>query len=289
MEKVFPDNRPADVQSADGRSADDRSAEDRLDPAFHKVRLITLYAHIVEVASGLFPQLLTYADMRRLLEINGESIAAKGDDFLGPVLAERLMPLCYTGDDSLDPNSSLAALAEAGALPKSYQARILLVWDLRNNAALAGCCIMCLFKVDRTLGTTRFTPKYCSDKGLPSLDSFLFVDVICSKKSPSGLVSILKAFKIASRTRATVLTGVAAIAINGKALSLLTGLGFASHTYKEQGDERHLCYMRTDDLNMDTVMSRLRFEGSEDILKICFRRGLTAKTHDKIVPRCSAG
>jgi hypothetical protein len=259
------------------------------DEAFRgRVKLITLYCNIAQVQSGLLPQLLSYFDLRRLLTIRDEEVSTRGDDYLSQVLVERLRPLCHTPGDMLDPTASLAALFEVGPVPKSYQERALMIWDLRNSVALAGCIIGCRFMQDATLGTQRFSEEYITTKKLPpDLTQMLFVDVVCSKRQPAATLGVMTFFKIAARTRRDRMVGVSAIAIHKRALSLFTGLGFASHEYREEGQTRWLCWLHTADLKMETVASRLNFEGSEDVFKICYRRGLTPKTTESVIARCS--
>lgn len=258
------------------------------DEAFHnRVKLITLYCNICQIESGLMPQLLSYFDLRRLLTVRDEDISTRGDDYLSEVLVERLRPLCHTPGDMLDPNASLAALAEIGPVPKSYQGRALMIWDLRNSVALAGCVIGCRFMPDATLGTARFSEEYIAAKRLPpDLGSMLFVDVVCSKRQPAATLGVMTFFKIASRTRRNKMVGVAGIAIHKRALALFSGLGFASHEYREQGQTRWLCWLHTADLKMDKVASRLAFEGSDDVFKICYRKGLTPKAQGNAIARC---
>ena len=60
------------------------------DEAFNTPRLLSLYTNICCIATGLMPQFLKYADLRRVLQTEGEEISAKGDDYLGEVLAALL-------------------------------------------------------------------------------------------------------------------------------------------------------------------------------------------------------
>jgi len=60
------------------------------DEAFNMPKLISLYTNICQIATGLMPQMLRYADLRRHLTVEGDSISAKGEDYLGHVLAEQL-------------------------------------------------------------------------------------------------------------------------------------------------------------------------------------------------------
>ena len=257
------------------------------DEAFNTPRLLSLYTNICCIATGLMPQFLKYADLRRVLQTEGEEISAKGDDYLGEVLANHLRAICQPdGDDSVDPNASLAALADTG-LARSYDARALLIWDLRDRAKLAGVVIACLWKVDATIATARFTPAYCQNKGLPDFSSYALVDVICSRRSPAALIGIMSLFKQASRQRARPIIGLCAVCINEAARARFAGLGFQEHAYREQGSQRWLVHMKTADLTMEKVSARLKFDGGEDALtRICTRNRLTAKTRDTIMTRC---
>jgi len=218
------------------------------DEAFNVPKLFGLYSQICSIATGLMPQLLKYSDMRRVLTVDGEEIRAKGEDYLGHVLAEQLREICQPGgDDSVDPNASLAALADSG-LAKSYEGRALLIWDLRDRCKLAGVLIACMFKVDATISTARFTPVYCHTNGLPDFSSYLLVDVICSRRAPAALIGIMSLFKFASRQRSRPVEGICAVCINEASRSRFAGLGFEEHAFREQGDRRWLLHMKTADL-----------------------------------------
>ena len=258
------------------------------DPAFNQAKLISLYANVCQVATGLLPQLLSYQDMRRVLLVNDEEISAKGEDFLGIVLSQRLREVCKTKGDMLDINASLAALAEVG-VARSYEGRCLLIWDLRDKCTVCGVLVACRFIPDETTSTAKFTEDYILEKKLPSdLNQYMLLDVVCSKRPPAGIIGVLTMFKIASRTRRNKLVGCAAVCINQESLKLFTSLGFHSHPFREKSVQRTLVYLRVDELKMEVIANRLKFEGSEDILtKICYRKGLSARNRDRAVMRCT--
>ena len=257
------------------------------DEAFNRMKLISMYTHACSINAGLLPLLLDYNALRRLLEIHDEEIGPKGEDVLSPIVASQLRNICKDKGQLLDINMSLAALAEAGAVPKSYQGRCLLTFDMRDKCSVAGVAIACRFMIDETIGTSRFDEEYILNHDLPTdLTQYLLIDVICSRKPPSALLSILYLFRKASQTRSNRLMGLAAICINKQALSLFAGLGFHKHEFREKGATRWLVFLRTDELDMKSVASRLKFEGSELLFNLCFRRGLTSRTKDKVVGRC---
>ena len=257
------------------------------DEAFNRMKLISMYTHACSINAGLLPLLLDYNALRRLLEIHDEEIGPKGEDVLSPIVANQLRNICKDKGQLLDPNMSLAALAEAGQVPKSYQGRCLLTFDMRDKCSVAGVAIACRFMIDETIGTARFDEEYILKHELPTdLTQYLLIDVICSRKPPSALLSVLFLFKKASQTRSNKLLGLAAICINKQALSLFAGLGFHQHEFRERGATRWLVYLRIDELNMRSVASRLKFEGSETLFNLCYRRGLTSRSKDKIIGRC---
>lgn len=261
---------------------------DPADPAFNHPKLISLYASLCGTQSGLYPLLLDYNALRRLLNINDEEISARGEDVLAPIVTTRLREICKEPGDLLDPNMSLAALAEAGPVPRSYQGRCLLIFNLRDRCSLAGCCICCKFMIDETIGTSRFgSDEYLLKNSLPTdLTSYLLVDVICSKTPPSALLSILYFFRKISQTRSNKLIGIAAICVNKSALNLFVSLGFKQFQFREKGSTRWLVHLRTEALEMARVASRLKFDGSDLLFSYCYRRGLTKRTEDRILARC---
>ena len=203
-------------------------------------------------------------------------------------LNSQLREICQPGgDDAVDPNASLAALADTG-LARTYEGRALLIWDMRDKARLAGLVIACKWKVDATLSTARFTNEYCNNNGLPDMSAYILVDVICSRRQPAALVGIMSLYKHASKQRKHPIAGMCAVCINEAARARFASLGFEEHAYREQGSRRWLLHMKMSDLTMEKVAQRLKYDGGEDVLqKICFRNGLSERTRDRIMTRCS--
>ena len=155
----------------------------------------------------------------------------------------------------------------------------------RGGGALAGALILCRFLVDATLGTARFDASYRAKHALPNLDSYWYIDVVCSKTKPSATLLILSAYALTARTKPAA-EGMAAVAISKQALRVFQELGFAAHAFREQGQPRWLVYAKHGDVTMARVMQRLNFEGHDEAVTLCFRMGLTKQSADKVVGRC---
>lgn len=256
-------------------------------PAFNDPKHVQSYLHLASVATGILVQKpLSYHDVRRVLEIEGETVTARGEDALARILAERLDTVCESPGALVDAKASLAALFDRGALPKSLQPRVLLAHNLRGGAALAGALILCRFLVDATLGTGRFDESYRAKHALPALDQYWFIDVVCSKTQPSATLLVLSAYALTAKTKPPA-KGIAAVAISRQALRVFQELGFAAHPYREQNQQRWLVHATHGDVTMARAMQRLRFDGHREVVSgLCFRMGLTKASADKIVARC---
>ena len=76
------------------------------------------------------------------------------------------------------------------------------------------------------------------------------------------------------------------VAVTNAGRALATNLGFKTHTYKEQGAKRTLCYAAIGSLKLDTVTNKLNLGTSTRVVlgDICSRFGI--RDPSKIMMRC---
>ena len=74
----------------------------------------------------------------------------------------------------------------SGRVQRSLAPKILLCWDLRDNAKLVGIANVCYFASEEALGTETITRAYCErHRWLPNFEAhWFFLDVFCSIRSP---------------------------------------------------------------------------------------------------------
>ena len=250
------------------------------DPAWDVTRHIASYVRIVGVASGILCQSLSYADVRRLVSIDDESIEARGDD---PLATEFVDGFSSFDGASIEPSKSIAALFDTG-FAKTLKPRALLAHDLRAGAALVGVLTVCKFAVDGSLATDKFTRNYCRTHGLPNLERYLLVDVVMSRRKPAGSLLLLAVILQASRSRPPQ-AGVCCVAVTTAGRDMCAGLGFELHAFRDQG-QRWLCHLALEDIQMSNVMDRLHFGGRNKVASMCWRWGLTSASSDRLVGRC---
>ena len=245
---------------------------------------IRLYLSLAEIGLGIAVQTLNYSDVRRVLIPDGESASVNGDSELGRVLVEDAKKLCE-GSDIIYYVSGLATLFATGSVQRSLAPKILLCWDLRDSAKLVGIANVCYFACEEALGTEALTRAYCDRHSLPNFEAhWFFLDVFCSIRSPAGSLLVVNAMLIASRQRSKPCPGLAGVAISEQSLKVFKKLQFSVHEFRSHGSKRWLVWKRLDQFSMEPLLSRLRFANNEYLVRnICYRRGATAASHDRIM------
>ena len=177
---------------------------------YNSKKHIEKYLKLVQNTIGVLVQTLNYNDVRRLIDIDGVNVSRKGNDVLGEIIVDKMGTLCDS--DLLDSKRSLASLFDTGNLPKSLNPKVYICYDLRDNSKFIGVMVACKFVQDEDLGTLKFNDAYCSANGLPAnLASYVFIDVFCSSRAPSGTLLIVNAFLDAAKRRPAA--GLCAVAI----------------------------------------------------------------------------
>ena len=82
--------------------------------------------------------------------------------------------------------------------------------------------------------------------------------------------------------------GVCAVAVTGAGHRLLKSLNFTSYAFREDGAQRHMCYLKLPDgLSFAHVKRKLRFDGDTQIVEsVCWREPLSARAKSSVIGRC---
>lgn len=248
---------------------------------------VATYLKIASIQTGLLLQSLNYYSVKRMVEIIDDEVDVDSDceDGLAELFVEALSRLSTTvGKTDVTPLLSISALFETGALQRSLKPQCCMAMDLRDNAKIVGCLISCRYIQDETLGTQLFTPAFCQRHRCPRFNrEWCFVDVVSSKKKPSGSLLLANSLVIALRQK---LAGLVLVAVSTTMRDLCTSIGFTSVQYNDRGP-RYLCYLRMNDLTFENIMKKLRFPGDKVVVEdICWRLGLTSKTATRVIGRC---
>ena len=256
------------------------------DPRADAARFLQMYARLASVTLGTLVNQYSYYDIRRLIAVRGDDVAAKGDDPLASQVVDgvRALPRAGGKEVELEPSASLAALFQEHDLARALRPKLYVGFDLRNEAVVCGMLTACSFERDSALSTQRFTQEYCQRHRLPRLDAaYLLIDVVASAKPGTGALLLLNALVHAHRAKKS---GVASIAVTQGGRWLFESFGFhTGHSWKEGGATRHLAHARLADVHLGAIHARLRVNQSlvEDT---CLRNGLTARTSDRLIGRC---
>lgn len=261
------------------------SPEPDLEPLTSKLnepRHLTQYISLSEVALGIKIVQLSYNDVRRMLEVGEERVKDRGTDPIGKLLATEGANVC---GDALDYLSGVSTLFQSGQLARTLGPKVLLAFDARDGLKLVGVCNLCRWYVDPALSTEHWTPAALEKEGLPKFttEGWMFCDLICSVRSPSASLIAATAMTIAARQRVHRPIGLVVICINAKSHSTFRRLGFQSKAFRSKGEQRWICWCRIDSFKIEALLRRLRWEGNELALKLCYRQAVRGEA---MIPRC---
>ena len=248
----------------------------------------SLYLRLAQIQLGTLVNAYDYNSIKRMIAVDGDAVEADGDDPLAERIVEgiRALPSTETdgGELTIDPPASMAALFQAHPLARSLKPKLYVGFDLRSSASVCGMLTACSFERDDALSTSRFSQSYCSSHSLPRLDGdWTLIDVVASSKHGTGALLLLNAIVQAARGRRT---GVMSIAVTRGGRRLFQSFGFdTTHSWRERGSQRYLCYARISDVHLETLHARLRVHDAL-LTDVCFRNGLTARSVHNLVGRC---
>jgi hypothetical protein len=246
---------------------------------------LTTYIKLVGIQTGLLVQALNYHDVKRMVDIDDETVEA-GEDPLSEMLIEALEEMETDDDAEIKPIGSIAALFDRGDVPRELKPRLYACFSLRDGVSMIGALVTCLFTRDETLGTSILSQSWCASHNLPRFDGrWSFIDVIVSQQRPAGALLVMHAILAASRARKA---GVCAVAVTSAGHRLLRSLNFTCVPYRERSSQRHMCYLRLpQDLSFTHMKRKLHFDGDNQIVgSICWRDSLSASAKSSIVGRC---
>ena len=235
---------------------------------------------------------LSYHDVRRAVEIDGEAVTPKEDaaDALGEALVDACEQLAAeerVGSSivSVEPLQSIATLFDLGE-PKALAPHCLVAYRARGGGSFSvgGVLVCCSFSAVEALSTSRFTPGYCRAHGLPRLDdATLLIDVVAASGEPRGVgaLLVLACYLLACRSRRY--RRVATVAVTAAGKRLFEELGFERHSYRE-GGPRALFHIGTGELRARDLHRRLGWDDS--VQRACFRAGATERTRARRYARC---
>ena len=268
-------------------------ADDLDNESYDSVKALNTFLRVAATHRGVVVAApLSYHDVRRAVEIDGEAVTPKedADDALGEALVdgcERLATEERVGSSivSVEPLQSIATLFDLGE-PKALAPRCLVAYRARGGGSFSVCGVLvcCSFSAVEALSTSRFTPGYCRAHGLPRLDdATLLIDVVAASGEPRGVgaLLVLACYLLACRSRKYERVATVAVTTGGK--SLFRALGWEEHSYRE-GPPRTLFWCDTGDMTAQAVQTRLRLDGS--VQGTCWRAGATPRTADKRYARC---
>lgn len=260
------------------------------DRRLDQTRFFTLYSRLAQIQLGTLINAYDYNSIKRLIEVDGDDIAADSDDPLAELIVDGVKALPSVESDSqgelsIDPPASMAALFQDHSLARSLKPKLFLGLDLQDDAAVCGMLTMCTFERDDALSTSRLSQTYCSTHRLPCIDSnWKLVDVVASSKHGTGALLLLSALIHAARAKKT---GIVSVGVTRAGRRLFESFGFSTeHSWRERGSQRYLCYCRLSDLHLADLHARLRVHDSL-LTDVCFRNGLTARSMHNLVGRCN--
>ena len=248
-----------------------------------------LYLKLASTQLGTLVVTHSYHAMRRLIEVDGDDVAARGDDPLGARLVAGIKALpskersANNRDQDVEPSASLAALFQDHAIARSLRPRLYVGLDLSGDGGVCAMMTTCEFTKDRALSTTRLTQQYCAQHGLPRLDTtWVLVDVVASAKQGSAGLLLLQTIVAAARAKRT---GIVSIAVTNGGRNLFQTFGFQVHGFREKGSMRYVAHARLSDITLADVHKRLRVHQSL-LTDTCVRSGLTGRSARNLIGRC---
>ena len=215
------------------------------------------YAQLIGIQSSLLVQTVPYHDVKCAI------LVEPSDPFLQMIM-DGLEELTSRNASKIRPLGSMATLFNRGdEMPRTSKPRLFIAISLRGGIRVVASCLSCTFAKDVTLGTSLFSRQFCSQHGLPRLDTkWCLVDVASSTVHGAALV-ILHAILSAARAK---LTGVCAVAI-GDGLRLLRSMNFTCVPFHEGSRKRHICFLNLRrDLSFTKLNKQMRFAGDAQMI-----------------------
>ena len=262
---------------------------------FQEPKALNTIERLASTTSGVLVVQYAYNDIKRLVDVDEtsdreESVEPKGDDPLGQLLVDGLTNLAFTErvgsyDIDVEPLSSVGALFQSSAEARALKPKLIVGFDMRNNARLVAVCTVCSWTRDPSLSTERFTTSTLESNGLPRFNAnWLLVDCVCSLQPGAGTLILLHAYLTAMRAR---MRGVVAVCVTTQGRDVFVKQGYQSYAYREGGVPRTLVWIGAGDLRAEAVSAHLRVGGGRNTLEqLCFRMGLTPRTSDRLQSRC---
>ena len=259
------------------------------DPRLDQLKFFVMYAKLISIQYGTLINVYRYNDVKRMIEVHGDDIEARGVDSLGAQLVEGVKALPKAGrgrDAQIDPPASLASLFQEHELARSLKPKLWLAFDLQDDkATICGLLTACDFVCDNALSTSKLTQAYCTQHQLPRLDaSWQLIDVVASDKRGSAALMLLNCIIAATRAKKT---GLVSIAVTAGGRNLFESCGFnVSHSWKERGGMRTLAHCKMNNIHLGVLHTRLRLH-NRMLDETCVREGLTPRTSDRLIGRCT--
>ena len=264
-------------------------------PGYQDKQALATLERLVSTTTGLLVVQYSYHDVKRVMDVSDEGAAiprrdAQSTDTLGNILHAGLNALKHSERVGrfvveVEPLDSVGTLFEATRESRELKPRLIVLYDMRHNANIVGCCTICLWARAEALGTDQFTAQYLSANGCPRFNSsWMLVDVVASSQPGGGSLLLLHAYLVALKARAA---GVIAVCVTPKGTDVFTKQGYQRHTYTHEGARRTLVWIRVGDLRFEEVAQRLRYAGGRRTTEeLCFRLGLSPATAHKLQSRC---
>ena len=267
------------------------------DESFNTARSIATIVRASATSKGVLLQpALNFSSVKRLIYVDGdESISPNpdSDDPLSEEICSAAEELSFeerqgSSEISVSPSDSLAALFDADSQEaKALKPRLFLAWDVSESPpSIVGMLTACEFSRDQTLGTAKFSQQYCDQHGIPRLSASnsLFCDVVSSSGTPHGVGALLMLNVYLTVMRSRKYDYLCTIAVSQPGKTLCQKLGFESHSYRESGTQRQLCWIKAGELQASVANQRLRVDRS--LPDLCWRHGFTTRTSHKRYARC---
>lgn len=149
--------------------------------------------------------------------------------------------------------------------------------------AYAGVLTCCDYEEEdalSTVGTAARLGPHLGDDVLQT--STAFVDIVCStakSRVGRGLLAQLLVDLKRSRSR-NPKQAVVTVAVSKEGRDLFRSFDFSELKFKGH----YLMFAHLEDITFETLTRALRFEGSEEYMRVCFRHGLTKSTSEKVYP-----
>ena len=258
---------------------------------------INLFGRILSIGTGVMTVGYSAQDVRRMFTVNEDDELEINDsgslDTLPETVLDALESMHHTErvgnlEIDIDPSASISVLFSRSQESRDLRARLFLAYDLRDadpGAQILGMITCCRFTRAEQLLTERYTASYISQHRLPPLQHYLFVDLVVSRRRPIGGLLFIQAYAYAVRTR---LRGVAMVAVTSSGRRLGENMGCRTHSYRESGAQRTLCYLPAGELNLELVVRKLNIGAPTRrvLTSTCSRFGLQQRNSNALITRC---